>query len=106
MSIGRTIKDKDAVQTMMSFFPGDSIYVFIEGKQLVGEHGKEDLVMLHKEVAANLMAQIAMLCFDEPEELVEYTRPYFDFQKEKKAAIQDILDSAPVNLPPEAPTND
>lgn len=106
MSIGRTITDKGTVQTMQSFCPGDSLYVFVEGKQLTGEGGPRDLVMLQLEVARHLMGQIAMLCFASPQEAAGYMEPYFEFQKEKEAGIQAILDTVPVNLPPEAPADD
>lgn len=105
MSIGRTIEDKEEVSTMMSFFPGDSIYIFVEGKQLQGGKRKGP-VMLRKDVAAHLMGQIAMLCFDSAQEAAGYMEPYFEFQQEKEDNIQAVLDSFPANPTPEAPADD
>ena len=104
MSIGRTITDVDAVSTMQSFFPGNSLYVFVEGEQLKDADGSP--VMLRLDVAAHLMGNLARLCFADIESATKFLEPYMDFQKEQDKAIQDILDSVPVNPPPTSPDED
>jgi hypothetical protein len=70
MAIGRTAKI-DEISLMTSFFPGDSLYMFVGDCQIKDETGP---VMLHIDAAGYLFTLLSRFCFSD----LETAKAYLD----------------------------
>lgn len=93
MSMGTAVRIED-ISTMMSFFPGDSMYVFVNGEQLSTE--STGPLMLDVNTCAYLMTLFARQWFANVDDAKAYLDANFDqhwYEKE-----QGIIKDKPADL--------
>lgn len=76
MSMGTGTIQPDELKMMQSFFPGDSLYLFVQGEQLKGSDNTPK--MLHIQAAGYLFTMLSRFCFTSKEDAIRYLEDTYE----------------------------